>query len=68
VYIAVFICIVVKAIHLEVVSDLTTNAFLNSFKRFISRRSKPINVYSDNGTNFISANKELQVCLTLFSQ
>jgi hypothetical protein len=50
-YVVAFICIAVKAIHLEVVSDLTTDAFLNAFKRFIGRRGKPSNVYSDNGKN-----------------
>ncbi|XP_025995820.2 uncharacterized protein LOC105202869 [Solenopsis invicta] len=65
-YVAVFICMAVKAVHLEVVSDLTTDAFLNAFKRFISRRGKPTNVYSDNGTNFIGANRELEKCLELF--
>ncbi|XP_018406148.1 PREDICTED: uncharacterized protein LOC108782372 [Cyphomyrmex costatus] len=58
----------VKAVHLEAVSDLTTEAFLNAFKRFISRRGKPTDVYSDNGTNFVGANKELKKCLEIFSQ
>jgi len=59
---------IIKAIHLEIVSDLTTDAFLNAFKRFISRRGKPINVYSDNATNFVGANKELEKLRELFSQ
>ncbi|XP_018368526.1 PREDICTED: uncharacterized protein LOC108764680 [Trachymyrmex cornetzi] len=67
-YVAVFVCMAVKAIHLEVVSDLTTEAFLNAFKRFIGRRGKPTNVYSDNGTNFVGADKELKKCLEVFSQ
>ena len=60
VYVAVFICLVVKAIHLEVVSDLTTEGFIAALKRFIARRGKPSSIYSDNGTNFIGANNELR--------
>lgn len=59
-YVAVFVCMAVKAVHLEVVSDMTTDAFLNALKRFISRRGRPANVYSDNGTNFTGANRELE--------
>ncbi|XP_076658716.1 uncharacterized protein LOC143362429 [Halictus rubicundus] len=55
VYVAVFVCFLTKAVHLELASDLTTEAFLAAFKRFSSRRGKPKNVYSDNGTNFIGA-------------
>lgn len=37
-YVCVFVCFVVKAVHLEVVEDLSTNAFLSALKRFIARR------------------------------
>lgn len=60
-YICLFICMVTKAIHLEAVSDLSTNGFLAAFRRFISRRGSCTNMYSDNGTNFVGASKELQV-------
>lgn len=66
-YVAVYICMAVKAVHLEVVSDMTTDAFLNSFKRFISRRGRPVNMYSDNGSNFVGAKRELEKCSELFS-
>jgi len=55
---------VVKAVYLEIVSDMITDAFLNVFKHFISRRDKPANVYSDN---FVGANRELEKCRELFS-
>ncbi|GFW11040.1 integrase catalytic domain-containing protein [Trichonephila clavipes] len=51
-YIAIFICFSRKASHLEVVSDLTTEAFLACLRRFIARRSKPSVIWSDNATNF----------------
>lgn len=60
VYIAVFVCFTVKAIHLEVVTELSTAAFLAAFDRFVARRSLPSDVYSDCGTNFVGADRELQ--------
>jgi hypothetical protein len=49
-----------KALHLELVSDLTTNAFLAALRRFVSRRGRPTQVYSHNGTNFVGVSKELK--------
>ncbi|XP_076659858.1 uncharacterized protein LOC143363138 [Halictus rubicundus] len=60
VYVAVFVCLSVKAIHLELVSDLTSEAFIAALRRFIARRGHCINIYSDNGTNFVGANNELR--------
>ncbi|XP_015119446.1 uncharacterized protein LOC107042776 [Diachasma alloeum] len=60
VWVAVFVCLAVKAVHLEIVSDLTTEAFLAAFRRFISRRGLCDNVYLDNGTCFVGANNELR--------
>jgi len=59
-YLAVFVCMSIKAIHVEVVSDLSTNAFIASLHRFVSRRGVPSDIYSDCGTNFIGADRELQ--------
>lgn len=59
-YIAVFVCFTTKAIHLELVSGLTTEAFLAALKRFVSRRGLCQEIYSDNGTNFVGAYKEIQ--------
>ena len=58
-YIALFICFSTKAVHLELVSDLSTDAFLASFRRFIARRGLPSDVYSDNATNFKGARNYL---------
>lgn len=58
-YIALFICLATRAIHLELVSDYSTPAFLNAFVRFSSRRGLPASVYSDNGTTFVEADREL---------
>lgn len=59
-YIALFICMSTKAVHIEVVSDLSTQAFLAAFNRFAARRGLPANIHSDNGTNFVGADRELR--------
>jgi len=58
-YIALFICLATKAIHLEIVEDYTTAGFLTAFRRFVSQRGLPA-IYSDNGPNFHGADRELQ--------
>ena len=59
-YVCVFVSLSVKAVHLELVSDLTSEAFIATLRRFISRRGKPSLIWSDNGTNFVGASRELQ--------
>jgi transposase InsO family protein len=58
-YIAIFVCFVMKAVHIEVVTSLTTEAFLAALRHFIARRGKPKTIYLDNGTNFKGATNEL---------
>lgn len=58
-YIAIFVCMATKAIHLEAVTDLTADAFIAAFRRFVARRGTVKNIFSDNGTNFVRANKIL---------
>lgn len=59
-YVCVFICFCTKAIHLELCSELTTNSFRAAFTRFIGRRGLPQKVMSDNGTNFVGAERSLR--------
>ena len=58
-YIALFICLATKAIHIEAVSDLTTEAFIAALRRLSSRRGFPSHIYSDNATNFVGARRKL---------
>ncbi|GBM60247.1 hypothetical protein AVEN_248526-1 [Araneus ventricosus] len=53
-------CAVFRAVNLELLSSLTTEAFLQSFRRFIARRGRPSIVYCDNGSNFIGASNYLK--------
>jgi hypothetical protein len=50
----------VRSVHLEVADSLSLDAFLSAFRRLISVREKPSVVYSDNGTNFVAAARELK--------
>ena len=58
-YIAIFVCFATKAVHIEAVTSLTTEAFLSALRRFIARRGRPKIIHSDNGTNFQGAANEL---------
>ena len=59
VYVAIFVCFATKAVHMEVVSELTTEAFLAALRRFFARRGYSHNIYSDNATNFVGAKNQL---------
>ncbi|XP_055527535.1 uncharacterized protein LOC129720125 [Wyeomyia smithii] len=58
-WVAIFTCLTVRAIHLEVVHSLTTDSCKKAVRRFIARRGAPKEVYTDNDTNFIGASREL---------
>ena len=63
-WICLFVCFLTKAVHVELVSDLRTETFLAAFRRFVSRRGNPAHIYSDNGTTFVAAKKELHLLLS----
>ena len=59
-YLCLFTCLNARAIHLEMSFKMDTDSFLNAFSRMTSRRGLPEVLFSDNGGNFVKANKELQ--------
>ena len=59
-YLCLFTCLATRAVHLEMAFALDTDSFFNAFYRMVSRRGKPEEVVSDNGGNFVAADKELQ--------
>lgn len=67
-YVCVFVSLTVKAIHLELVTDLTTDAFLACLHRFVARRGLPSLLWSDHGTNFIGANHQLKEMFSFLEQ
>ena len=52
-----FTCCVVRAVHLDLVPDMTATTFLRSLKRFVSRKGIPSKILSDNGKTFKHAAK-----------
>lgn len=59
-YIALFVCMATKAIHLELVNSLSSEDFIAALKRFVARRGTVQCLYSDNGTNFVGAFRKLK--------
>ena len=59
-YICVFVSLSVKAVHFELVSNLTSDAFVATLRRFITSRGKPTLIWSDHGSNFVGASRELK--------
>lgn len=52
-YIYLFTCAVYRAVHLELVTSLSTEGFLEALRRFIARRGRPSVIYSDNGKTLL---------------
>lgn len=66
-YIAIFVCMVTKAVHIELVSHMSTDSFIAALHRFVGRRGNIVDLYSDNGTNFIGAKNTLADLNNLFN-
>ncbi|XP_055543765.1 uncharacterized protein LOC129729278 [Wyeomyia smithii] len=58
-WICLFTCLTVRAVHLELVHSLSSASCVMAFRRFVARRGAPQEVFSDNGTNFVGANRQL---------
>jgi len=59
VWFVIFTCAVFRAVHLELVSSLSTKMFIMALRRFISRRNRPVTIYSDQGTNFVGLDNSM---------
>lgn len=59
VWICLYTCCVVRAVHLDVVPNLTSEGFMRSFRRFTARRGIPSTIVSDNGGTFKPASREI---------
>ena len=63
-----FTCLVTRAVHIEVVNGLDTDACMMAITRFMARRGKPLKIISDNGTNFVGAAREFKECFSEWNQ
>jgi len=66
-YVAIVIYPTAKAVHLELVSNLKSGAYIATPRRFIARRESCLNLYFDNGATFIGAQYELRELRKLFA-
>ena len=64
-WICIFMCFSTSVVHLELVSDYSSDGFIVAYRRFTSRRGIHSHLHSDCGANFIEADKEHK---TLFRQ
>ncbi|GFX76741.1 integrase catalytic domain-containing protein [Trichonephila clavipes] len=60
IYVVVYVCLCTKVIHLDFVTDLTSQAFIASLKRFFGRRGKCAKITTDNAKTFVFANAEIK--------
>ena len=67
-YGAIFTCLALRAVHLEISHTLDTDSFILALRRFIARRGQVKEIRSDNGTNFTGAEKELRVMISSWNQ
>ena len=63
-----FTCLTNRAVHIEVVPSLDTSSCVMGVERFIARRGTPTTIMSDNGTNFVGAQKELLACVESWNE
>lgn len=62
-YGVLFTCLASRAVHLEVANSLTTDSFMNAYRRSVGRRGPVRQTRSDEGANFVGARNELQQAL-----
>ena len=63
IYGRVFTCFAIRAVHIKIAHDFTTDSFIQGFTSFVSRRGSPMKVFSDNGTNFRTEEIEIKTAL-----
>ena len=60
---AIFTCMASRAVHVEMLESMDTDAFLNALRRFLARRGPVMKIWTDNGTNLVATERELRESL-----
>ena len=63
-----FTCLILRAVHLEIVCSMNTNSFINALKQFISRCGNTEEMKCDTGSIFRSGEKGLRCALQEWNQ
>ena len=67
-YLCLFVFMATQAVHLECAYSLDMDSFILAFQRFSCRQCVPTDIYSDNGTNFTAAERELRFSISRWNQ
>jgi hypothetical protein len=67
-YGVIFTCLTSGAVHLEVATSWNTDSNINALRRFIARRVQVKKIRTENGTNFVGAERELKHSLLQWNQ
>ncbi|XP_043229908.1 uncharacterized protein LOC122385596 [Amphibalanus amphitrite] len=59
----IFTCLSSRAVHLETLNSMSTDSFLNAYRRFVCRRGPVQRLYCDNGSNFVGGQSALKAAL-----
>ena len=63
----IFKCRTTRAVHLDLLNGIDTDAFLMALRRFVARRGTPAELFSDQGTNFKGGERKLREAFTEIS-
>ena len=63
IYLLIFTCLNVRAIHIEVVPDMSTHSFVMAFLRFVNLYGIPSHIYSDKARSFVAGCQVLEQAL-----
>ena len=67
-YGCLFICLVIRAVHIEITNSLDTDGVINALRRFTNLGGNPETIHSDNGTNFKAGEREISESLMIWNQ
>ncbi|XP_053395609.1 uncharacterized protein LOC128555863 [Mercenaria mercenaria] len=67
-YGCLFTCLTTRAVHIEIAHSLDTDSFICALQRFLSRRGRPVKIFSDNGTNLRAGERELRESVQQWNQ